>query len=158
MLQPGLLFLFRGCTSLLGVLLQSLLSILTILKRQGTNPRAPGPWWRSHSGQCFCAELGDQQSGELQLFPSTARVRLNELKEKSVFLEKRINILVCLRERCLPSAYTASLLEVYPQESSLTQLKWALASEGLIAGCSRNVETQRPMAWSSKKLHFHFLI
>lgn len=55
-------------------------------------------------------------------FPSTNSVKLNELKEKSVF-RKKISIFVCLRESCLPSVHITSL-HVYSWESSLMQSKW----------------------------------
>lgn len=44
----------------------------------------------------------------IMAFPSTNSVKLNELKEKSVF-RKKLPIFVCLRESCLPSVHTISL-------------------------------------------------
>lgn len=44
----------------------------------------------------------------IMAFPSTNRVKLNELKEKSVF-RKKLPIFVCLRESCLPSVHSISL-------------------------------------------------
>lgn len=61
----------------------------------------------------------------VMIFPSTNSVRLNEIKEKRVFSEKKISIFVYLRKGCLHLAHTTSaslnVMEVYSPKISLLQ-------------------------------------